>query len=170
VPKDNDNQSTSKESGAALAPDAPHDVWGYRIAVAGISLGLFAFLLGAAIVGASGHTMTQEYWTIGAALSGALVGILVPSPIQKQVASDNRAEAKAARLGHAATPTTKTSISYWASFVAPGLLAVMLVAALSVAAVTHGATAEQLRALAAASGGALVGMLARSPSPSKNTR
>jgi hypothetical protein len=151
---------------APAATAAPHDVWGYRIAVGGISLGLFAFVLGAAIVGASGHMkeLTQEYWTIGAGLSGALVGILVPSPIQRR-------EAKTAAKGPAKTPASEPAPSKWyddvGSYAGAGALALVFLLSLFLEARVKTVDAEQLRAIAAASGGALVGMLARSPTPSK---
>jgi hypothetical protein len=76
-------------------PGEPRDAWAYRLAIGGVGLALVAFLIGGAIIGASGHAkeMVKEYWTIGAALSGALVGILVPSPRQRRA---GKVEAQAA--------------------------------------------------------------------------
>src|SRR5271154_2329131 len=74
-----------------------HDPWVYRLAIGGIGAALVAFLVCGGIIGATNHAqaMVKEYWTIGAALSGALVGIIAPSPRQKKesahslAASDN---------------------------------------------------------------------------------
>ncbi len=136
------------------AAEAPHDPWGYRLAIGGVSLALFAFLLGAAIVGSAGHVkdMPQEFWTIGAALSGALVGILVPSPSQKKAARVQKKEAKIGEKG-----------PDWVSIAQPALLIVVLVGAMILERHVNAADAAQLRTLAAASAGALVGLLGASP-------
>jgi hypothetical protein len=136
------------------AAKEPHDPWVYRLAVGGVSLALFAFLLGAAIVGASGHVkdMTQEYWTIGAALSGALVGMIVPSPTQKKAARIQKKEAKIGETG-----------PDWVSLSQPLLLIVVLAGSMWLETKVNAADAAQLRALAAATAGALVGLLAQSP-------
>lgn len=141
----------------AQAAEAPHDPWGYRLATGGVSLALFAFLLGAAIVGASGHVkdMPQEFWTIGAALSGALVGILVPSPSQKKAARVQKKETKIGEKG-----------PDWVSIAQPALLIVVLAGAMILERHVNAADAAQLRTLAAASAGALVGLLGVSPAKS----
>lgn len=129
-----------------------HDDWVYRLAVGGVSLALVAFFIGGAIVGASGHVkeMVSEYWMIGAALSGALVGILAPSPRQKREAAVKQHESQVAT---AAAPVAQ-----------PILLIVTLVVSLWLATdVVGGADAALLRTLAAASAGTLAGLLAPSP-------
>jgi uncharacterized integral membrane protein len=81
------------------------DVGGYRIAIGGLSLGLVAFLIGAAGALAAGATIPAEYWTIGSAVSGALLGILAPTPEtpKHRRATIAAAAAKRAELhGHAA--------------------------------------------------------------------
>jgi hypothetical protein len=126
----------------------PRDVGAYRLAVGGVSFALVAFLLGGGLIGAFGHPkeMVQEYWTIGAALSGALVGILVPSPRQKQSSPIKAASKK------------------------PGwfqpevfLLIAVIAGSMWLETQVNSADAAQLRTLAAAAAGALVGLLAPSP-------
>jgi hypothetical protein len=56
------------------------DEGGYRIAVAGVGLALIAFAISAGVTFATGHQPTSEFWTIASGLSGALVGILAPTP------------------------------------------------------------------------------------------
>ena len=108
-----------------------------------------AFLIGGAIIGASGHVkdMVHEYWTIGSALSGALVGILAPSPRQKQ-----SAPVQGAWSGKPA-------------WLVPEMVILIIVIGLSMWLETkvNSADAAQLRALAAAAAGALIGLLAPSP-------
>src|SRR5579872_3930503 len=52
----------------------------YRMAVGGIGVALIAFLIGGAVIAANGKPVPSEYWTAGSGLSGALIGILAPSP------------------------------------------------------------------------------------------
>lgn len=132
----------------AALEGAPRDAWAYRLAIAGVSLALVAFLIGGAIVGASGHVkdMVQEYWSIGSALSGALVAILVPSPRQKQASR---------------APGEKTGPSWAEPEVV--ILAVIFIASVVLQATVKSIDPAQLRTVAAASAGALVGLLAPSP-------
>lgn len=125
----------------------PRDAWAYRLAVGGVGFGLVAFLIGGAIIGASGHTkeMAQEYWTIGAALSGALVGILAPSPRQKQ----------AAPIQGESTPSWFNPEVFLLIFVVAG--------SMWLETKVNSADASQLRAIAAAAAGALIGLLTPSP-------
>jgi hypothetical protein len=130
------------------------DPWVYRLAVGGVGLALVAFLIGAAIVGADGQAkdMFSEYWTIGAALSGALVGIVAPSPTQQ------RAHAQAATPGGPGA----------ARRAFPLLQPVLLMAALALCLwlateVVREPDAATLRTLGAGAGGALLGLLAPSP-------
>ena len=44
------------------------------------SLGLVAFLIGAALIAAGGNPVPTQYWSTGSAISGALIGILAPTP------------------------------------------------------------------------------------------
>lgn len=53
---------------------------GYTFAIVGVSVALVVTIVGASTIAALGHGVPKELWAIGGALSGALVGILVPSP------------------------------------------------------------------------------------------
>jgi hypothetical protein len=164
------------------------DNQGYRIAVAGVGLGLVAFIFGAALVLRTGHHVSREYWTAGSAISGALLGILAPSPSTTKHAKA-KAAARAANLAdeHAVgaamaeeneTPAYEAVVSAHtaaaeasaaaANASAPvtgtvALIALFLVfaAALSVGIVDN---LTQMQSLAAAAGGAIVGLIAPSPS------
>lgn len=127
------------------------DPWVYRLAVGGVGVALVAFLIGGAVVGASGHVkdMVQEYWTIGAALSGALVGIIVPSPRQKQESAAG--QGKPARA-QAAAPMLQ-----------PLLTIIVFAVTLWLATEVDPVDAALLRTVAAASAGALAGLLVPSP-------
>lgn len=52
----------------------------YTFAIVGVGAALVVMLIGASTIAALGHGVPKELWAIGGALSGALVGILVPSP------------------------------------------------------------------------------------------
>jgi hypothetical protein len=166
------------------------DKQGYRIAIGGISLGLVAFIFGAALVLRTGHHVSREYWTAGSAISGALLGILAPSPSTTKHGKA-KAAARAAKLAeeHAATAEAaalKDSPAYRAvarahtdaaeasadaaNAPAPvtgtvALIALLLVfaAALSVGIADN---LTQMQSLAAAAGGAIIGLIAPSPGPS----
>jgi len=141
-----------------------HDPQVYRLAVGGISLALVAFLIGGAIVGASGHAkeMVSEYWTIGAALVGALVGIIAPSPKEKRV--EQRAD-----FQHDDNPKTSATSPrvFFAPFYQPLGLICGLALSLWLASEVDAASAAVLRTLAAGSAGGLLGLLVPNPSRSQ---
>jgi hypothetical protein len=56
------------------------DKTAYRYALVGIGAALGLFLIGASVIAAVGHTVPAELWTVGTALGGGLLGVLVPSP------------------------------------------------------------------------------------------
>jgi hypothetical protein len=68
----------------------------YSLVILGVAAALIVLFTGAAVILAVGHTVPTEYWAAASGLSGALVGILAPSP--KERAKD----AAARRAGHAA--------------------------------------------------------------------
>jgi hypothetical protein len=164
------------------------DKQGYRIAVAGVGIGLVAFIFGAAIVLKTGHHVSREYWTAGSAISGALLGLLAPSP---KATKSGRAGAAshAAMLAEAhlqaasaieEAGTTPASMAVAAAHteaakanseaaatgrpltgaVAAGVLLVVFAVSLW-AGIDYNLT--QIQALAAAAGGALIGLIAPSP-------
>lgn len=134
-------------------PPPMEDEWGYRIAVAGVSAALVAFLIGAAIIAGGGNPVPSQYWSVGSGLAGGLLGILAPSPTTKIVTT----EAKKA----------KPIISYIAAFASDiwNNRAVVLLLALFIVSIIFAAQSNspELDTLAAAAGGALVGLLAPSP-------
>ncbi len=166
------------------------DKQGYRIAVAGVGLGLVAFIFGAAIVLKTGHHVSREYWTAGSAISGALLGLLAPSPkatkrgkaaaashaatlaqAHEQAAIALERQAKdagvapgTAATAHAAAAKANTeaveAVRPLTGAVAAGLLLVVFGVSLW-AGIKYDLT--QIQALAAAAGGALIGLIAPSP-------
>lgn len=56
------------------------DGMAYRLAIVGVGAALVVLLIGASTVAALGHGVPKELWVIGGALSGSLVGILIPTP------------------------------------------------------------------------------------------
>jgi hypothetical protein len=168
------------------------DKQGYRIAVAGVGLGLVAFIFGAAIILKTGHHVSREYWTAGSAISGALLGLLAPSPKAtksgKAAAASHSAALAEAHLkaasalegvgaapmtvavaeAHAAAAKASTEATQTGrpltGAVAAGVLLVVFAVSLW-AGIDHNLT--QLQALAAAAGGALIGLIA--PSPAENS-
>ncbi len=143
----------------------PRDLWIYRLAVGGVSASLVAFLLAGGIIGASGHAeqMSKEYWAIGAALVGALVGLIAPSPQQKREAALDRA-----RDGKDATEAPRKAqkkiVYRLESVYQPLLLIFALAVSLFVASRTHNLeNAAILRTLAAGSAGGLLGLMVPNP-------
>lgn len=136
------------------------DPYVYRFAVGGISVALVAFLIAGGIVGASGHAkeMVSEYWAIGAALVGALVGILAPSPKEKRVEQrtyfENDNNPKTAPTSHRV---------FLAAFYQPIILVCALALSLWLASEVDQASAAVLRTLAAGSAGGLLGLLVPNP-------
>lgn len=130
------------------------DRYAYRIAVGAIGVALVAFLVGASVIAAGGNPVPTEYWTIGSAISGALLGILAPTP-QKD---------------HIPTPQTNSIKKAFSSFVSVvedlwtnrALFILLAIFGVSIAFAIDKNSA-QLQALAAGAGGALVGLLAPAP-------
>jgi hypothetical protein len=153
-----EKKSEGKATQPAPLPEV-HDPWVYRLAVGGVGAALVAFLICGGVIGASGHAahMVKEYWTIGAGLSGALVGIIAPSPRQKKASAS-----KIAKADGEVTSAEKAQIGL-ASTLQPVLLIVALGLSLWLASEMDAADAAVLRTLAAASAGALAGLLVPSP-------
>jgi Na+/melibiose symporter-like transporter len=137
----------------AAAPDK-EDPFAYRLAVGTIGLALVAFLIGAAIIAAGGKPVPTQYWTTGSSISGALLGILAPTP--KSVT----------------TPTARTNpIAKGFAAVSAVLIDLWKNRALLILIVVFGVSlgfgisnnSPELLGVAAAAGGALVGLLAPPP-------
>jgi hypothetical protein len=162
------------------------DKQGYRVAVGGLGLGLVAFIFGAALVLRTGHHVSSEYWTAGSAISGALLGLLAPNPSASKhakAAAASRAAAEAtahAAVAAAASGTTPAGNAVVnahtaaaeanaeaAKAGAPITGAVALVALFIVFTVSLIVGIDdnltQMQSLAAAAGGAIIGLIAPSP-------
>ncbi|MGA8365087.1 MAG: hypothetical protein WB709_11275 [Solirubrobacteraceae bacterium] len=68
----------------------------YALAIVGVGAALVVLIVGASTIAALGHAVPKELWAIGGALSGALVGILVPAP---RLAASREATPSAAGYG-----------------------------------------------------------------------
>jgi hypothetical protein len=167
------------------------DKQAYRIAVAGVGLGLVAFIFGAAIILKTGHHVSKEYWTAGSAVSGVLLGLLAPNPKatkrgkadvashaaalaevheQARLALQGQAEETGVQLGaattaHAAAASANAEAAAakapLTGAVAAGVLALIFIVSLIVGIEDN---LTQFQSLAAAAGGALIGLIAPSPS------
>lgn len=132
-----------------------HDQIGYRIAVATIGIALIVVLAGLCVIVAVGEGggIPQEMWTTVSALGGGLLGLLAPSPTSSAPANEKGqgegGDVAQLQLGEAAARNRSVVI----------LLIVFGLA------VVIGAFSDstQFQALAAASGAALIGLLAPSP-------
>jgi hypothetical protein len=136
------------------APAQPEDRFAYRIAVAALGLALVAFLIGAAVIAAGGKPVPTQYWSTGSAIAGALMGILAPTPTPKYQGSE--APSKPRALLEA---VVSVIVDLWQN---RAVLILMVVFGVSLAfAITN--SSAPLETVAAAAGGALVGLLAPPP-------
>ncbi len=137
------------------------DVWGYRIAVAGVGAALVAFLIGAAIIAAGGNPVPTQYLSVGSGLAGGLLGILAPSPTKTDPDDVRRDKPGVSR---AIVFMTAFASDVWNNRAVVLLLALFIVSL--VFAMQN--NAPELDTLAAASGGALVGLLGPSPTSTES--
>jgi hypothetical protein len=63
---------------------SPENRSGYSLAVVSVGVALVVLFASAGVIAAVGHEVPKELWSAAAALSGALVGILVPPPKTKK--------------------------------------------------------------------------------------
>jgi hypothetical protein len=171
------------------------DITSYRLAVGGVAVALVTFLITAGVIVAVGHTVPPQYWSAGSAVGGALLGILAPTPTnalsrgRRSAGAAHRAAADAsrqvaqqalelaraggadtfdaARLASAAATDAEThaGAAVAVSTYIPALALFVLFAS-STAIWLQGGVPE-LKVFSAASGTALIGLLA--PSPAKKT-
>jgi hypothetical protein len=141
-----------------VRPATADDQIAYRLAIGSIGLALVAYLIGAALIAAGGKPIPTQYWTAGTGLAGALLGILAPTPTP------------------ALTRVTRAKEDPWFKKLGTGIanvfrdlwsnrevLILMVVFGFSLGfAIAN--NSSQLEAVAAAAGGALVGLLAPPPS------
>lgn len=144
-------------------PGDPRDTAAFRIAVGAVGLALVVVLAGLCVIVAVGRgdEIPKELWTITSALGGGLLGLLAPSPKPSSAAETQPAESVPKKLTRS-LQILATDI--WANRSVVILLLVFVVSVVLGAANESG----QFQALAAASGGALVGLLA--PTPSSGTK
>lgn len=140
----------------------PRDTGAYRIAVGAVGFALVVALAGLCVIVAVGQgtEIPKELWTITSALGGGLLGLLAPSPTPSSAAETPPAENAPKKISR-----------FWQILVKDAganrsVVILLLVFAVSV---WLGATSDstQFQALAGASGGALIGLLA--PTPDKDT-
>jgi hypothetical protein len=142
-------------SGPAGGPpqNQPEDPLAYRIAVGAVGIALCVFFLGAAIIAANGEPVPTQYWTSGSAIAGALLGILAPTPTKSTVTQ------KSSRTRTILSHIAGAIVDLWSN---RALLILIVVFGVSTAfAIAH--NSAPLEAVAGASGGALVGLLAPPP-------
>jgi hypothetical protein len=135
-----------------------HDQIGYRIAVATIGIALIVALAGLCVIVAVGEgtEIPKELWTTVSALGGGLLGLLAPSPTSTATAAKGEQE-KPKEGPVAPFPGLREAASM-------NLSVVILLIVFGIAVAVGGATdSTQFQALAAASGAALIGLLAPSP-------
>lgn len=140
---------------ARAMPVAPEDPFAYRIAVAALGVALVAFLIGAAIIAAGGKPVPTQYWSTGSAIAGAIVGILAPTPTPRFNRPDKAGSAKTFFTEFVVAPL----VDLWKN---RSLLILLVVFGVSLAFAIANNSA-QLETVAAAAGGALVGLLAPPP-------
>ncbi len=140
----------------------PRDTGAYRIAVGAVGFALVVVLAGLCVIVAvgKGTEIPKELWTITSALGGGLLGLLAPSPTQSSAAMTDQGKSVPEKLTR---PLKILAKDVWANRSVVILLLVFGVA------VVFGAASDsaQFQALAGASGGALIGLLA--PTPGKGT-
>jgi hypothetical protein len=73
---------------------------GYRYALIGLAAAEIVFLIAVGTIVAVGHEVPKELWTVGTALGGGLLGVLVPRP---QATSDAKRAAESAAVHSAAS-------------------------------------------------------------------
>ncbi len=147
-----DRESKGTESATSVQGE---DRISYRIAVTAVGAALVAFLIGAAVIAAGGKPVPTQFWATGSAISGALLGILAPSPTKKTVVEHDSA------VKRAWSSIVSIIGDLWANRT---LLILMTIFGVSVA-FAIARNSAPLETVAAAAGGALVGLLA--PPPSK---
>jgi hypothetical protein len=136
-----------------VAPTPPQDAVAYRMAVGSIGVALVVFLIGAMVIAAGAKPVPTQYWTAGSGLAGALIGILAPPP-------------------KAGGPTPrKNRVTGFFGGIADAIRDLWMNRAVLILLVVFGVSlgfaiannSSQLESVAAAAGGALVGLLAPSP-------
>jgi hypothetical protein len=126
----------------------------YRIAVGALGAALVAFLIGAAVIAAGGKPVPTQYWASGSGIAGALIGLLAPSPKPAEEHIDGKQPVTQV-LGAFAN-AVKDLWTNRAVLILGAVFGVSLAFAIS-------RNSAELETVAAAAGGALVGLLAPPP-------
>jgi Na+/melibiose symporter-like transporter len=148
-------ENRSEDTNPTPQQTARIDKAAYRIAVGAVGFALVAFLIGAAWIAAGGNPVPTQYWSTGSGLAGALLGILSPSPTaysRKDTDGMPKTQNVALEVKDAITDLFKNRALL--------ILTVMFSASLYFGITNH---SPELVSLAAATGGALLGLLAPSP-------
>jgi hypothetical protein len=140
----------------------PQETGAYRIAVAAVGFALIVVLAGLCVIVAvgKGTEIPKELWTITSALGGGLLGLLAPSPTPTSAAAVDQAKSIPEKMTRPLKVLAKKSGAN---------LSVVILLVVFGASVAFGALNDstQFQALAGASGGALIGLLAPAPTPAK---
>lgn len=138
------------------------DANAYRIAVGAVGFALVVVLAGLCVIVAvgKGAEIPKELWTIASALGGGLLGLLAPSPTPSSAGTTEQGKSVPEKM---ARPLKILAQDVWDNRAVVILLVIFGVS------VGFGAANDstQFQALAGASGGALIGMLA--PTPGKGS-
>ncbi len=128
---------------------SPENRSGYSLAVVSVGAALVVLFAGAGVIAAVGHEVPKELWSAAAALSGALVGILIPPPKTKKDAQSSATVAAA--ITHSAA--TKAAVDRAAEVAAdPGATAAVKRAAAAAAAAVRSSGADVAKAAIGAIG------------------
>lgn len=137
---------------------SPRDASAYRIAVGAVGFALVVVLAGLCVIVAvgKGPEIPKELWTIASALGGGLLGLLAPSPTPSSAVTKDQGKSVPEKLTR---PLKILAQDIWDN---RAVVILLLIFGVSVG---FGAAndSSQLQALAGASGGALIGMLAPTP-------
>jgi hypothetical protein len=125
----------------------------YRIAVGALGVALVAFLVGAAVIAAGGKPVPTQFWASGSGIAGAIIGILAPNP---KPAHHSAAEKTVSQ------PFVGIANGIRDLWNNRAVLILSAVFGVSIAFAIANSSAE-LETVAAAAGGALVGLLAPPP-------
>jgi hypothetical protein len=140
-------------NGGRSSQRGPTDPLAYWIAVGALGVALVAFLIGAAVIAAGGKPVPTQYWSTGSGIAGAIIGIVAPAP----TTGEHKQREGAVRQAVGAVAEAIQDL--WAN---RAMLLLTVVFGVSVAfAIAH--DSAPLETVAAAAGGALVGLLAPPP-------
>jgi hypothetical protein len=136
----------------------PRDTGAYRIAVGAVGFALVTVLIGICVIVAVGRheEIPKELWTIASALGGGLLGLLAPPPTSSPAPETSEDQKTSEKMMLSLKRLRKD---------AGANRSVVILLLIFVVSVVLGAASDssQFQALAGASGGALIGLLAPTP-------